>query len=217
MNPILLLVLAVASYLLGSVPAGYLVGRMKGIDLRRHGSGNVGATNVVRVIGTGYGVAVFAFDFLKGFVPACWLAPLALAPGAGAWTRDAAALALGVAALLGHVFPIWLRFQGGKGVATSAGFCAGLCWPAIAIAVAIWYAVLRFSRYVSVASMTAAVAFPLAFVAWVGPERAFGERRLVTVLSVVLAVLIVYLHRANIGRLLRGEELRAGTRPGEKA
>lgn len=201
----------VASYLLGSIPAGYLVGRMKGVDLRQHGSGNVGATNVVRLIGKPWGIGVFVFDFLKGFVPAFFLAPwVATRHGIG-WSTDAVALTLGLAAMVGHVFPIWLGLRGGKGVATSAGFFAGICPAAIAITLAIWYVLLRATRYVSVASMVASACLPVVFVLWVGTDAAFGERRVVTILAATLAALIVYLHRANIGRLLKGEELRVGS------
>lgn len=203
------------SYLLGSVPAGYIVGRWNGIDLRAVGSGNIGATNVVRSCGKAWGLGVFLFDVLKGFVPAFFGAWLLVRNGWTPWSADSTSLALGGAAIAGHVFPIWLRFKGGKGVATSAGMCAGLCWPAVVISLAAWYVVLRFTRFVSVASMAAALMFPAIFVIWVGPGAAFGERKIVTFLSVVLALSILYLHRANIGRLRRGEELRIGTRPGE--
>ncbi|MFG0320348.1 MAG: glycerol-3-phosphate 1-O-acyltransferase PlsY [Planctomycetota bacterium JB042] len=207
-----LLLALVASYLLGSVPAAFLVARAKGIDLRAVGSGNVGATNVVRACGKAWGIGVFLFDCLKGFVPAFLFARVLVESGRTPLSPDATALLLGTAAIVGHVFPVWLRFKGGKGVATSAGMCAGLCWPAALLALLAWYGVLRVSRYVSVASMVAAILFPAIFVAWVGPEAAFGERRLVTGLSIVLALLILYLHRANIGRLRRGEELRIGAK-----
>ncbi len=200
-----------ASYLLGSIPAGHLVGRLKGVDLRRQGSGNVGATNVVRVIGKRWGIGVFAFDFLKGFVPAFLVAPWVASRDGLEWSTDSVALVLGVAAMIGHVFPIWLGLRGGKGVATSAGFFAGICLPAVAITLVIWYVLLRATRYVSVASMVASAMLPVVFVLWVGPDAAFGERRTVTILSAFLAAVIVYLHRANIGRLLKGEELRVGS------
>ena len=198
------------SYLLGSVPAAYLVGRAHGVDLRTVGSGNVGATNVVRALGKPWGVAVFLFDFLKGFVPAYAFVHWTDSP----WSGDATALTLGLAAVLGHVFPVWLGFKGGKGVATSGGMCAGLCWPAALGTLIVWYVALRLWKYVSVASMVAAGSFPVLFVLRVGPAAAFGPRLPVTLLSIGLALAILWLHRANIGRLRRGEELRIGARTG---
>jgi glycerol-3-phosphate acyltransferase PlsY len=212
MPPFLLLILlACAAYLLGSVPFGLVAGRLRGVDLRKHGSGNVGATNVVRVLGKPTGIAVFVLDFLKGLVPTLAFPPLAATEAEVALSRDALALIFGSLAVLGHVFPVWLRGKGGKGVATSAGLCCGLEWSAMLAAFAVWYLVFKAFRYVSLASLAAAVAFPAAFIAIEGPGAAFGERRIVTIVAVLLAVGIAYTHRTNIGRLLRGEELRAGT------
>lgn len=195
------------SYLLGSIPFGLLVARAKGVDLRKVGSGNVGATNVVRTLGKPLGFTVFALDFLKGLVPTL----------VGRTESDAVALLFGIAAVLGHVFPVWLKFKGGKGVATSAGFCAGLAPLAVAISFLLWFALLKATRYVSLASMVAAVAFPAVFITIEGPAAAFGERRLVTLVGVLLAAGILFTHRANIARLLRGEEHRAGSpRAGDK-
>jgi len=206
----LFLIALLCSYLLGSTPAGVLVARARGVDLRRVGSGNVGATNVGRALGKPLGLAVFLFDFLKGFVPAflgaAWLSDGGHLP----YDRDLVAVCLGMAAVLGHVFPVWLAFRGGKGVATSAGLCAGLSWPSILIALAIWYLTLKLTRYVSVASIVAAAAFPVVFILIEGVDRALHERRLVTGLALVLAVAIILLHQSNIRRLLRGEELRVG-------
>lgn len=207
---VLFFIVLLLAYLLGSVPFGVLVARARGVDLRSVGSGNVGATNVVRVLGKPLGVAVFLFDFLKGFLPVFLVAAWLVDGGHLPYGRDLVAVPLGVAAVLGHVFPVWLGFRGGKGVATSAGFCAGLSWLAILITLAIWYLLLKLTRYVSVASIVAALAFPIAFVLIEGVDRALSERRLATGLAVVLALLIVVLHRSNIRRLLRGEELRVG-------
>ncbi|MFH0945124.1 MAG: glycerol-3-phosphate 1-O-acyltransferase PlsY [Planctomycetota bacterium] len=210
MTVFLFLIAVLLSYLLGSVPAGYLVAKARGVDLRSVGSGNVGATNVVRAVGKPLGLAVFAFDFLKGFLPAIlgahWLADGGHIP----WGRDLVAVSLGLSAVLGHVFPVWLGFRGGKGVATSAGFCAGLAWVAILAALVVWFVTLKLTRYVSVSSIVAAVSFPLIFILTEGPESALHDRRVVTILGVVLAVVIIFLHRANIGRLRRGEEHRVG-------
>lgn len=210
-SPMTATVLALlASYLLGSVPFGFVLGHMKGVDLREHGSGNVGATNAGRVLGRRFGLLVFVLDFAKGWVPALFLARWIADREEVAWSQDGVALLMGAAAIVGHVFPIWLRFKGGKGVATSAGVCAGLHWPAVLAALLIWIAVLKWSRFVSLASMISAAAFPVAFALMVGPDVAFGQRRLVTGLAILLAAVIIALHRSNIARLLRGEELRVG-------
>jgi acyl phosphate:glycerol-3-phosphate acyltransferase len=206
---VIVFALVIVAYLVGSVPFGLVAGRLKGVDLRQHGSGNVGATNVVRVLGKPIGIGVFALDFLKGLVPTVWFPSVAAVRGVDA-SPDGLALGFGAAAVIGHVFSCWLRFKGGKGVATSAGLCCGLHAPATLVAFAIWYLVLKLTKYVSVASLVSAVAFPLAFIAFVGAETAFGERRVVTIAAGVLAIVIVYTHRANIGRLLRGEENRVG-------
>lgn len=208
-------VLALVAYLVGSVPFGLVAGRLKGIDLRKHGSGNVGATNVVRVLGKPIGLTVFFLDFLKGLVPTWWFPALALARGA-TLSHDALALVFGAAAVLGHVFSLWLRFKGGKGVATSAGMCCGLALEATLVAFIVWYTTLKLSKYVSVASLASCVAFPLAFILIAGPQRAFHDRAPVTIAALALALVIVYTHRSNIGRLLRGEENRVGTARLEK-
>ncbi|MBI4879851.1 MAG: glycerol-3-phosphate 1-O-acyltransferase PlsY [Planctomycetes bacterium] len=205
------------SYLVGSIPCGYLAARAKGVDLRAVGSGNLGATNVGRALGKGWGVAVFTLDFLKGLLPVVLGGLLLVDGGLVPWSRDAVAVALGAAAVAGHVFPVWLGFRGGKGVATSAGFLAGVCWPAVLISGGVWFVALKSTRYVSLSSMLAAVAFPVVFVLYAGARAAFGERLPVTALGVLLAAAILILHRANIGRLLRGAEHRVGEkRPGEK-
>ncbi|MCC7169129.1 MAG: glycerol-3-phosphate 1-O-acyltransferase PlsY [Planctomycetes bacterium] len=199
-----------ASYLSGSIPVGFLAGKAKGIDLRKTGSGNIGATNVVRTLGKRIGITCFVVDVLKGFLPTFLLGPWLVEHGATELGLDAVRLALGVAAIAGHVVPVWLRFKGGKGVATSAGVCAALAWQAVLIAFVLWYVLLKLTRYVSVASMLASLAFPAVFVGFEGFDAAFGERRVVTVLAIGLALAIVVLHRANIRRLMRGEEPRVG-------
>lgn len=212
MHVVLLIVSLLLSYLLGSIPFGFIVARARGVDLRGVGSGNVGATNVGRALGKPFAVLVFLFDFLKGLIPALVGAHLLVDGGhlPADWSRDAVAVTLGMAAVLGHVFPVWLGFKGGKGVATSAGFCAGLSWQAVLVGLLVWYVVLWICRYVSLSSIIAAAVFPVAFVLIEGPERAFGERQVVTILGLLLVVVILFLHRSNIGRLMRGEELRVG-------
>jgi glycerol-3-phosphate acyltransferase PlsY len=191
------IILLVASYLLGAMPTSYLVGRWaRGIDLRREGSGNLGATNAFRVLGWRLAVPVLVVDMLKGWAPA-YLLPRLLEVGAG-W-----ALAFGAAAIVGHVFSIYMRFRGGKGVATSGGVFLGVApWAALA-AIAVWVLIVAATRIVSVASLAAALVVPV--VVWV--TQGVGA---VLWLSLALLVFVVYAHRANIQRLLRGEEHRFG-------
>ncbi len=199
MNAIFFLV---ASYLLGAVPTSYLVGRWaRGIDLRREGSGNLGATNAFRVLGWRLAVPVLIVDLLKGWIPAFSFAR---------WTEADAgwALAFGAAAIIGHVFSIYMRFRGGKGVATSGGvFLALAPWAALA-GVAVWALLVALTRIVSLASIVAALVVPL--VVWM--TQGAGA---VLWLSAGLMVFVIYAHRANIHRLLRGEEHRFGPRVGE--
>jgi glycerol-3-phosphate acyltransferase PlsY len=187
-----------ASYLVGAIPTSYLVVRLvKGQDLRRLGSGNLGATNLFRVLGWRYAVPVGLFDMLKGAVPVLVFAPRA---GGGA----VAALGLGAAAVLGHVFPVFLGFRGGKGVATGAGVVLGLVPLAFLAALATWALVVKLSGYVSLGSVLAAAVLPPA-VYLLHPDR-----RPMIGLFILLATLIIVLHWKNIGRLLSGTENRFG-------
>lgn len=194
MNPLLLVLLA---YLLGSVPTSHWVGRgVFGVDLRKRGSGNLGATNTFRVLGWKAAVVVVTVDVAKGFVPA-WAFPLLDAPET-AWSW---AMAYGAAAVLGHVFSVFNGFRGGKGVATSGGVFLGLAPWAVLAAFVAWLGVVLVSRIVSLASIAAAVTAPVAV--WFTPHRGTSELPLFTL---ALAAFIVWAHRSNIGRLLRGEE-----------
>lgn len=185
------------AYAMGSFPSAYLAGKSRGIDLRQHGSGNLGATNVVRVLGAKIGAVVFIVDILKGFLPVFFLPRWIDTPH-----PEFFALALGVAAILGHVKPVFLLGKGGgKGVATAAGVFLGLAWLPATIACAVWLIVFLVWRYVSLASLAAAAALPIAFLAtgWAPTNVLFW-------MSVVVAIFVFYTHRANIGRLRRGEE-----------
>src|SRR5258705_7058458 len=159
-----LAVLLVGSYLLGSIPFGYLAGRLVGIDIRQTGSGNVGATNVVRVLGKRYGYPVFALDFLKGF--GAVKISMLMAPGRPSeWNSpEIVGILAAMSSILGHLYPPWLKFKGGKGVATSAGALLALTPVATLIGVAIWIIVFWLTRYVSLASITAAVVLPIVIV-----------------------------------------------------
>src|SRR6266478_7844376 len=148
-------------YLLGSIPFGYLAGRIAGIDIRRAGSGNIGATNVVRILGKRYGYPVFVLDFLKGFGAVTISTAIATQARPEWGSAEMYAVLGAVSAVIGHSFPPWLKFRGGKGVATSAGVLFGLMPLAMLIGAAIWILVFWLTRYVSVAAVAAAVALPL--------------------------------------------------------
>ena len=202
MNDYGLAAMLVFAYLIGATPTSYIVGKVgKGIDLREHGSNNLGATNVYRVLGWKYAIPVGVVDMVKGAVPVAILGPWSNGP---AWFT----VALGLAAVLGHMFSPFVRFRGGKGVATAAGMLLALVPLAIVISLAIWAVTLWVSGYVSVASLTVAVVFPL-WVRLTAPDEPYTFWA-----SVVLALLIVYSHRANIQRLSAGTESRFRTRKG---
>ncbi|HEX5409961.1 MAG TPA: glycerol-3-phosphate 1-O-acyltransferase PlsY [Gemmatimonadaceae bacterium] len=187
------------AYLCGGIPAAYLAGRwLRGIDLREHGSGNLGATNVFRVLGWKAGLAVLLFDTAKGAVPV-WLLPRWIAsPAAAHW-----ALVFGVAAILGHVRSPYLGWKsGGKGVATAGGVFLALATRPTLISLIAFAATVYLSGYVSLASLVAAVVLPLSI------ALLMGLRAPALVLSVLVALFVFWTHRANIGRLLRGEEHR---------
>lgn len=187
--------LLAAAYLLGAVPTSYLVGKLRGIDLRQHGSGNLGATNAFRVLGWRAALPVFIFDIFKGWLPA-FLFPLIDHSAAPLW-----ALAYGTAAIVGHVFSIYVGFKGGKGVATSAGVLIALAPVGMLVGLVVWAALVFGTGYVSLGSIVAAVVVPVAVFLSQGPGAVFW-------LSVGLAIFVVFAHRANIRRLLRGEESR---------
>lgn len=185
------------AYLLGAIPTSYLAGHLAGVDLRQLGSKNVGATNLYRAAGLRLAVPAGLFDVAKGFVPTL------LAPAAAPWLP----VAVGSAAVAGHVFPVYLGFRGGKGVATAAGVALALAPLALAVSGAVWVAVLAATKFVSLASISGTIAFPIT-VRVLHPERlwTFGG-------GVALALFIVYTHRGNIQRLLAGTERRVGGRP----
>jgi len=193
---------AICAYLLGSIPSGYLIGRMRGVDLRQVGSGNIGATNALRTLGKTWGYLCFAADFLKGFV-AVWMARTAWA---AAFDLDAPACGViaAIFVVIGHNFPVWLGFKGGKGISTSAGIILGLFHPLVFLAsVVAWIAFFFATRYVSVASIAGALALPIAAtLLWMRGV----EPGLYAVLGAVMAALAVWRHRSNIVRLLQGTE-----------
>jgi glycerol-3-phosphate acyltransferase PlsY len=197
-SPVLWLV---ASYFVGAIPTSYLAGRLfRGIDLREHGSKNLGATNVYRTLGWRYAIPVGLVDVAKGVVPVLVFAPQVS-------DSQLFALACGIAAILGHVFSIFLRFRGGKGVATAAGVMLGLTPLALGVSTVAWLVVLTLSGYVSLASIAAAAVFPVAVYLLERPDRPE-----ILWVDALVAAAIIWLHRANIRRLLNGTESRFGRR-----
>ena len=190
------------AYLLGSIPAAYLAGRLvRGIDLREHGSGNLGATNVYRTLGAKVAIVVLLIDTLKGALPTLVLPRYT----ESTWSPTYLAIAFGIAAIVGHVRPIFLLWKGGgKGVATASGVFFALAPIPMLAAFLVWVAVVFISGYVSLASLAAAVVLP------VGIAIRDGVRAPLFVVSVIVALFVFWTHRANIGRLRRGEEHRFG-------
>ena len=204
-----MLTLAVAvlgSYLLGSIPFGYLVGKIGGIDIRKIGSGNIGATNVVRVLGKRYGYPVFVLDFLKGFGAVKISISIATDARLEWGSPEIFGVLAAVASVIGHSFPVWLKFRGGKGVATSAGALFGLVPLAALIAVVIWLLVFWFTRYVSVASLVTAVALPLVILIMTRLNQIQGNALFYS--SLGIAAVVIWRHRSNFSRLMRGSEPR---------
>jgi len=197
------------AFLLGSVPFGPVIAWAHGKDLRTIGSGNIGATNVARAVGRKWGYVCFALDVLKGFVPMIVVGVITDTPDE-AWVF-AMWLAVGIAAILGHVFSIFLKFKGGKGVATSFGVALGL-WPYFTvcalIALALWVAVVLIWRYVSLASICASVTFPIALLLGILVVPSWRSSNLwpLLVAAVAIPVLVIVRHRENIRKLLAGTE-----------
>ena len=191
---------ALVAYLLGSIPFGFIAGLIAGVDVREYGSGNIGATNTLRVLGKKYGYSVFVADVLKGFLAvriALWLAQFD--PSTSYFIGILAAFFV----VVGHSFPVWLRFRGGKGVAAAAGACLGLLPVATFIAVIVWIAIFFAFRFVSLASIIAAIALPIS--AWLLGNVADP---ILLGFSGLIAALIIFRHRSNIVRLLQGSEPR---------
>jgi len=184
------------SYLIGGIPFGLLIGKSRGVDIRKEGSGNIGATNAMRVLGKSWGTATLVLDALKGFVSAALLPFLV-----GETAPEVFGLICGVAAIVGHSFPVYLRFKGGKGVATSAGVLLGVVPAAFGIGIAVFLVLLAAFRYVSLGSIGAALAVPIAAYFLDSPP-------VVTGVLALLAVIVIWRHKDNIRRLLAGTESR---------
>ena len=208
-------VFPLVAYLTGSIPFGVLIARSRGIDIRAHGSGNIGATNVLRIVGKPWGILCVVLDVLKGLLPS--LAAGVLLTGlsgkaAPTLAQQLSWVLVALAAICGHVFSVWLKFRGGKGVATGFGVVAGI-WPFFTVAglagLGVWIVVTRVSRYVSVGSMMAALSLGPLFVAW--NWMMLGWTAVIDLwplgaMALVMALLIVVRHRSNIAKLLAGTE-----------
>ena len=206
---IVLFLAILISYLLGSIPTGFLVGKAKGIDIRKLGSGNTGATNVFRTLGKKLGIFVFVCDLLKGLIAVAV---------AQAITEDVVILKLAnhqpspalfgicaaIACILGHNFPVWLKFKGGKGVATSLGVVVGLVPLAALIALVVWLIAFFATRYVSVASLLATITVPIATAFLTSP----ADKTPLLIFTLLAALLIIARHKSNIQRLIAGTENR---------
>lgn len=211
------LAIAIAgSYIIGSIPFGYLIARIVGrIDIRQKGSGNIGATNVGRILGKKWGVLAFALDFAKGFVPVCvFVLVFRSLMSLQDITQNIIKISAGFATIAGHIFPVFLKFKGGKGVATSAGVVTALAWMVAVPASILWFVIVLVTHYVSLGSIFAACAAPLLFVAF-KYKTAFGADLPITLVFVILCVLIIIRHKSNIKRLLNGTESKVWVRKGK--
>jgi acyl phosphate:glycerol-3-phosphate acyltransferase len=197
---------ALIAYLLGSFPAGYIAGRVAGVDIRTVGSRNIGATNVTRVLGKRFGYPVFLVDFAKGFVAVCAAGIIAKAARSSITIVDLCAALAAIFGVVGHSYPIWLRFKGGKGVATSLGALFAMNWIAAIAVCLVWVIVFQTTRYVSIASLGAVIALPIAM------ATMFVLNHLQTPIqfyfALALCAIVVWRHRSNISRLLDGTEPR---------
>ncbi len=208
MSPWFFPVFLVAAYLVGSIPFGWLIGLARGVDIRRHGSRNIGATNCGRVCGAPWGVLAFLLDVAKGFLPVFF---------AAAYWPPMQLVAVAVAPILGHVFPVWLRFRGGKAVATSLGVVLALpgLWPIALLALGVWILAVLISGYVSVGSTVAALVFLGGYLVTCR-DTAWGSALPVTFFVLALVTVVIVRHRSNYARLLRGKENRIWGRRRDK-
>jgi glycerol-3-phosphate acyltransferase PlsY len=208
-NVVVCLITAVAAYLLGSIPTGFLVGKAKGIDVRKVGSGNIGATNAFRILGKRAGIFVLVVDGLKGWVAVAYIPDVAhqIFDSGGLWDKPTwqwLKIIAAISVILGHNYTCWLKFKGGKGIATSAGVLAALVPVAMIISLATWVIVCVLTRYVSLASIAASLILP--FAVWAIPDYGWN----LVFITALMATLAIYKHKGNISRLLNGTENRLG-------
>jgi len=197
---------ALLAYLLGSLPTGYITGRLVGVDIRKVGSGNVGATNVTRVLGKRFGYPVFLVDFAKGLAAVMLAVIMAKAAQSRAQFVDLCAAIGAICSLMGHSYSIWLGFRGGKGVATLMGALFGINWITALIVCVVWIVVFEATRYVSLASIAAAVALPIAVAIMLFLKEL--PTPIPLYFSFCLGAIVVLRHRSNLSRLVKGTEPR---------
>ena len=195
----------IISYLIGGIPFGYLIAVIKGIDIRTEGSGNIGATNVGRVLGKKYGLIIFILDMLKGFIVVFFIpAFVSSAVNILTTTDNLLVVLCGFCAVLGHAFPVYLKFKGGKAVATSFGVFIWLVPISIGVAFGVWLLTVIVTRYVSLGSMIGSLS--LVGVIVIVVDSPFGDNICLTAMSVAVAILIIARHTSNIQRIIAGTE-----------
>ena len=199
------IIVVLFAYLVGSIPTGFLLAKARGIDIRTVGSGNMGATNVFRVLGKTAGITALVVDGLKGYVAAKWLCDLLLPMLNVSNPGVELQIIAGIAAVLGHNYTCWLHFKGGKGIATTAGVYFALAWLPVTIALGTWIIVVVLTRYVSIASIASAIALPAAV--WSSPD---SHSLLLKLVTTALGTMAIINHKKNIQRLLNGTEDRIG-------
>ena len=197
---------ALIAYLLGSIPAGYIAGRIAGIDVRKVGSGNIGATNVTRVLGKRFGFPVFIVDFAKGLAAVSAGVTIARNAQSTPQVVDLYAASAAIFSVIGHSYPIWLGFKGGKGVATSLGSLFGLHWISAAVVCVVWIVAFQLTRYVSLSSIIAAIALPVTVATMLFLKQL--QTPVLLCFALCLAAIILLRHRSNLSRLLKGTEPR---------
>ncbi len=198
-----LIIFLAVSYLIGSIPTAFLFGKiLKNVDIRKEGSGNIGASNAFRVLGAKIGVLVMIFDIFKGFSP-LYLAKVKMTPCA---RFEMYLLIIGLAAVLGHMFPLFLKFKGGKGVATTAGVFLALAPKATGLCILMWFLLVAISKMASVGSLAAAAALPFAV------YYIEGASLFLTSVSAVIGLLVIIMHRKNIKNLIAGTELKINSK-----
>ncbi|MEQ9266472.1 MAG: glycerol-3-phosphate 1-O-acyltransferase PlsY [Balneolaceae bacterium] len=205
------------SYILGSIPSAIWVGKLtKGVDVREHGSGNAGTTNTFRVLGVPFGITVFVMDFMKGFVPSFWLSAIAFDLFSGPlappnWEVEAfLRIACGVTAVVGHMFPVFAKFKGGKGAATACGMLFGIEPVSIAISFVVFGLTILITRYVSLASIIATALYPITLLVMRYVLGIYVDGSII-IFGALIATGIIYKHKSNIGRLLSGTESKVGS------
>ena len=197
-----LILVIIAGYILGSLPFSFWLGKFRGVDLRRVGSGNVGATNLARTVGTEWGLIAFVLDLGKGLIAVILAGYICNLLKTSGTSLSILKIIGGISSIIGHNWSMWIRFKGGKGVATSAGVFLGLAPVSLLLAMAVWLVVLVLFRYVSLASIIASISLPLWMWSGIGGKPALP----IIIFSCIVSILLIIRHRSNIKRLIQGRE-----------